>query len=128
MDIDIDKFMKNDRFAEYIGIKLVKAEPGYALARMEVTANHLNGANIVQGGAIFTLADYTFAAACNAKRPVTVGVNANIAYFKSPKGKVLTAEATEVSSGRKLCGYNVDIFDENKELIARFSGMGYVKK
>lgn len=127
MDTDMLKYIKNDRFAAYAGIKLIKAEPGYAVSEMEITDNHLNGVNIVQGGAIFTLADYAFAAASNAKGVVTVGVNANISYFASPKGKVLTAEATEVSAGRKLCVYNVDIFDENKDLIARFSATGYVK-
>lgn len=127
MDTDIMKFVENDRFAAYVGIKLVKVEPGYAVTQMEITDNHLNGVNIVQGGAIFTLADYAFAAASNSKGFVTLGINANISYFKSPQGKVLIAEAKEVSCSKKLCGYNVDIFDENKDLIARFSATGYIK-
>jgi len=127
MENEMIKYIKNDRFAKYNGIELVKAEPGYAVTQMRITEKHLNGVNIVQGGAIFTLADYAFAAAANSKGFVTLGINANISYFKPPKGKILRAEATEISSSRKICSYNVDIYDENKELIARFTGTGYIK-
>jgi len=127
MENEMIQYIKNDRFAEYNGIELIKAEPGYAVTQMEIKDKHLNGVNIVQGGAIFTLADYAFAAASNSKGSVTLGINANISYFKPPKGKILTAEATEISSSRKICTYNVDIYDENRELIAKFTGTGYIK-
>jgi len=121
------EMLKNDKFALNNDMEITEVKPGYAVTRMKVSEKHLNGLGMVQGGAIFTLADYAFAAASNSKGLVTVGVNVNITYFKTPKGKVLTAEAREVSSGRKLCSYNVDIFDENKELIARFTSVGYIK-
>ncbi|MCR4436579.1 MAG: PaaI family thioesterase [Clostridiales bacterium] len=125
---DMAGFLENDRFAAYVGIKLLKVEPGYAVAQIEINDHHLNGVNIVQGGVLFTLADFAFAAASNSKGSVTLGVNANISFFKSPKGKLLTAEAREISSYKKLCGYSVDIFDEDRDLIARFSGTGYIKR
>lgn len=121
------KFVKNDRFAKLVGIELLEISEGCAVAQMKVEERHLNGVDLVQGGAIFTLADYAFAAASNSKGLVTVGINASISYFKSPRGRVITAKAREVSSGRKICGYEVDIFDENGELVAKFSGLGYVK-
>ncbi len=116
MDRELIKNIENDKFAAFAGIKLIKVEPGYALTQMEITDNHLNGVNIVQGGAIFTLADYAFAAASNSRGNVTVGINATISYFKSPKGKVLTAEATEISGSKKICGYNVDVSMKIKTL------------
>ena len=128
MDPDKIKFIKNDRFAAYLGIELVEVEDGYAVVKMEITDDHLNGVNTVQGGVIFTLADFAFAAASNAKGLVTVGINANIAYFKPPKGKLLIAEAKEIASSRKLCNYSVDIFDEDKDIIARFNATGYKKE
>jgi acyl-CoA thioesterase len=127
MNTGLIKFVKNDRFAAYVGIKLIKVDSGYAIAQMEITDNHLNGVDIVQGGAIFTLADYAFAAASNSKGFVTLGINANISYFKSPQGKLLIAEAKEISSSKNLCNYNVDVFDENNDLIARFIATGYIK-
>jgi acyl-CoA thioesterase len=94
---------------------------------MEVTENHLNGLNLVQGGAIFTLADFAFAAAANATGNITLSLNASISFFKPPQGKIITAKATIISSSAKLCNYNVDIFDEDKELIATMVSNGFIK-
>ncbi|MTI79927.1 MAG: PaaI family thioesterase [Firmicutes bacterium] len=124
----IKKFFEKDRFANSLGIKLVRVEPGYAETKMEIAERHLNAINIVQGGAIFTLADFAFAAASNADGKVTVGINANISYFKASKGKVLIAKAREVSGSKKIANYNVDVFDENNDLTAQLSLTGYVKE
>ncbi|GAB6179497.1 PaaI family thioesterase [Desulfotomaculum defluvii] len=123
----LKKFFQRDRFAAYNGITLEKVEPGYAVTKMVVTENHLNGVDIIQGGAIFTLADLAFAAAANSYGQVTVGINANISYFKASSGKILMAEAKEVSSSSKIANYNVDVFNEKHELIARLTLMGYKK-
>lgn len=120
--------IKNDKFADLVGIELLELGEGYAEVRMEITENHLNGENIPHGGALFTLADYAFAAASNYTSPVTLAINASISFFKAPKGKVLTARAREVTTQNKLCGYEVEILDENNELVAKFSGTGYIKR
>lgn len=122
------KFFKRDKFADYVGISLVEVEPGYAVTEMEISEHHLNGLNIIQGGAIFTLADFAFAAAANAGGQVTVGMTANISYFKAAQGKVLVAEAKEVSASKKTASYNVDVFDERKKLIAQVNITGYKKE
>lgn len=123
----ITKLLENDRFAKFNGIKLIEIKSGYAVAQMEVTENHLNGVNLVQGGAIFTLADFAFAAAANATGNITLSLNASISFFKPPQGKIITAKATKISSSAKLCNYNVDIFDEDKELIAKMVSNGFIK-
>jgi acyl-CoA thioesterase len=127
MDPDSVKSIKNDRFARLAGIELVKVDPGYALARMTIEDKHLNGVDLVHGGAIFTLADYAFAAACNAGGRPTVGINASISFIKTPRGKTLTAEAKEVSSGRRLGTYQVNIYDEDQVLSAAMLCTGYIK-
>lgn len=121
------KLVKNDRFAIHNGIQIEKVSPGYAVTKMDVTENHLNGVNIIQGGAIFTLADYAFAAAANSSGQITVGINASISYFKTSKGKTLRAEAKEISSSNKITTYNVDVIDDNNELIAKLTVTGYKK-
>jgi len=123
---ELMNFFKKDRFAYNNGIKLIKVEPGFAVAQMTVTENHLNAANVVQGGAIFTLADFAFAAAANSNGLITLGTNVNISYFKSPKGSILTAKASRISSGKRLCFYNVDVFDENEDIVAKFTATGYI--
>lgn len=122
------KTVKNDQFAKLLGLELITVDIGYAEVRMKIKEEHLNGLGIVQGGAIFTLADFAFAAAANAGGKVSVGINANINYFKPAKGKYLLAKATETSSSRSLGNYNVDIFDEDNEvLIAKFNATGFIK-
>ena len=53
----IKEFLKNDRFAEHCGIELVEVGEGRAKTRMKIEDRHLNGVNVVHGGAIFSLAD-----------------------------------------------------------------------
>jgi acyl-CoA thioesterase len=121
------EFFERDRFAYQNGMRLTHIEPGMAEAVMAIEDRHLNAANIVQGGAIFTLADYAFAAASNACGTFTLGVNCTINYFKSPKGRILYAKARRLSSGKKLCTYQVDITDDEGEYIACYTAMGYIK-
>lgn len=122
-------FFKKDRFAMTNGIRLVEAKPGYAVAKMEIRDSHLNTVNIVQGGAIFTLADHAFAAASNAGGLVTLSTSAHISYFRPVRGVFsLTAIASAVSASNKICCYNVDVFDDDNVLVARFIGQGYIKK
>ncbi|ADY55931.1 phenylacetic acid degradation-related protein [Syntrophobotulus glycolicus DSM 8271] len=124
----IIKFFEKDQFAAMCGIKLIEARPGYALARVNISEDHLNAVRIVQGGLIFTLADLAFAAAINSYGQVAVSISSNISYFKSARGGELLAEAKEVSVNQKLANYDIEIFDENKELIAKFNGTAYIKK
>lgn len=125
MEKDIINFFKRDRFAHYVGIELIKVEPGYSEASLQISDIHLNGLDVVQGGAIFTLADFAFAAATNSAGIATVGINSSITYFKPPKGKVITAKAHEFSSEKKISGCDVNVLDEDGTLIAKFSGTGY---
>ena len=43
MDKDILKNVKNDRFAQLLGIEIVEASPGYALVEMKIEDKHKNG-------------------------------------------------------------------------------------
>ena len=124
----IKNFFKKDKFAFYVGIELLEVGKGTAKTKMEINKNHLNGVGTVHGGALFTLADFTFAAAANSYENVTVAINANISFMKAAKSGILTAEAREISRNPKISTYTIDIFDENGDLIAIFQGMAYTKK
>ncbi|HNW38056.1 MAG TPA: PaaI family thioesterase [Methanosarcina vacuolata] len=125
---NIKDFLKNDNFAAISGIEILEASPGYAKARMNIEEKHLNALKTVQGGAIFTLADLTFAAASNAYGNVAVAINANISFVKAATGKTLIAEAKETSINPKISTYTVNITDDKGDLVAIFHGMGYRKK
>lgn len=127
MKDELIRNVKNDRFAKYIGIDLLEVSEGYAVTEMILNENHFNGVNLIQGGVIFTLADYAFAAASNSAGYATVGINVNITYYKTPTGKKLRAVAKEISAQNRICGYKVDVLDEDGSLVACFNGLGYRK-
>ncbi|NOQ48163.1 MAG: hotdog fold thioesterase [Methanococcoides sp.] len=124
----IKEFFKMDKFAEYIDVKLLEVSEGYAKAKMDIHEHHLNGVGIVQGGAIFTLADFAFAAASNSHGTVAVAINANISFVTSTTSGTLYAQACENSKNPKIATYTVDITDEEGNAIAIFQGMAYRKK
>jgi acyl-CoA thioesterase len=96
---------------------------------MPVKEEHLNGLDIVHGGATFTLADLAFAVASNSHGKVAVAINANVSYMAAAKkGATLYAEAREKSRNHKLATYEVEVSDDNGELVAVFNGMVYRKK
>jgi acyl-CoA thioesterase len=79
------KFLRDDKFALHTGIELLEVKSGTAKVRMEVKPFHINGVGLVHGGALFTLADFAFAAAANSHKEVAVAINASISYLKGIK-------------------------------------------
>lgn len=121
------QFFKSDRFAAYAGVELLSASPGQARAKMVLQPHHLNGMGSVMGGAIFTLADFAFAAASNAHGIPAVAINVSITFIKAAQTGALWAEAREISKNFKLGSYTVEVKDDAGELIALFQGLAYRK-
>lgn len=121
-------FQTGDKFASHCGMELVSLAAGHAVTRLAIQPWHRNAVGIVQGGAIFTLADFAFGAASNSQGRVAVGVNVGITYLKAAKAGVITAEAREVAATPKLASYTVDVTDEDGQLLAVFQGLAYLKK
>ncbi len=125
---EIKEFINRDQFAKHSGIELLSVALGQAIARMTVHPWHLNGVGTVQGGAIFTLADFAFAAACNSHGKVAVAVNVSITFMKAVSTGVLTAEAREISINPKLGTYTITVTNEQKQVVALFQGLAYRKE
>lgn len=123
----IRKFFQGDRYAMFSGAVIESVEAGTAVCTMEVKDIHLNAGNAVQGGAIFTLADFAFAVAANSGGTFTVSLNNSISFLHSPKGKLLKAEAKPVSKGKTITVYEVTVTDELDTLVALMTVNGYVK-
>ena len=116
-----------DHLAEALGIKLVEAKDGYCKDTMKIEKIHTNALNFTHGGAIFTLADYAFAQACNFGDKIAVALQVSINYLRpSTIGDVLIAEANRVSNGKTTGFYNVTVCKEDK-IIAVFSGVAFRK-
>lgn len=106
-----------------MGMELVACEPGRAVLRMQVRELHLNGHQICHGGFIFTLADSTFAFACNSRNKVTVAAGCSIEFLKPGQlGDVLTCEGVEqVLQGRHGI-YDMKVTNQRAEVVAVFRG------
>lgn len=124
----MDFFTENDYFARHCGIELIELKQGYAKAKMDIQPFHMNGAKTVQGGAIFTLADFTFAAAVNSQGRLSMAINTSLAFFKPTLGGTLYAEAEELSISHKLGYYQINITDQKQQLVAQFQGTAYRKQ
>lgn len=120
------EFFKKDRFAtKTTGIKIEEAGDNYARCAMEITPDHLNAANSVMGGALFTLADFTFAVASNAPEKLTLSLSGEISYISRAKGDTLIAAAKCLKHGKTACFYIIEIRDNLDNLVANvtFSGL-----
>jgi acyl-CoA thioesterase len=116
-----------DHLAEALGIKVVESKDGYCKVTMKIEQIHTNALNFTHGGAVFTLADYAFAHACNHGDKVAVALQASINYLRpSAIGDTLTAEANRVSDGKTTGLYHVTVCKEDKT-VAFFSGVAYKK-
>ena len=106
-----------------MGMELLLCAPGHASMRMQVREFHLNGHGICHGGFIFTLADSTFAFACNSHNNNAVAAAASIEFLKPAQlGDMLISTGVEqVLIGRHGV-YDMTVRNQRDEVIALFRG------
>lgn len=122
----LDRLNTSDRFACNIGAQLVEIREGYARAELVVEEKHLNGADVCQGGVMYTLADLAFAGVCNCHGTLTLGVNTSITFLKSGQlGEKIIAEAVEVLDHHKLPYCDIKVRNEQGDILAVMTGLGY---
>ncbi|GAB3739286.1 hydroxyphenylacetyl-CoA thioesterase PaaI [Amycolatopsis oliviviridis] len=129
----------DDLASNALGIELVEAAEGHAVATMRITETMVNGHDIAHGGYVFLLADTTFACACNSVHapsagestserhgPVTVASGAEISFVAAGKlGDHLVATATERTRYGRNGIYDVTVHRETPdgpEVVAEFRG------
>ncbi|MBD5451589.1 MAG: PaaI family thioesterase [Lachnospiraceae bacterium] len=122
---EIRKRFSHDRFATVNGAFIEAVADGYAKCSMPITDDHKNALGAVMGGAIFTLADFTFAVAANWQQNPVVSLNASITFLGKAKGNTLIAEAKKIRSGRTTCYYTVEITDELGSQVAHMTSNGF---
>ena len=111
------------------GIQIEQVGEHYSKCSMKLTDIHRNAYGGVMGGAIFTLADFTFAVASNFNAPQTVSVTSQINFVGMAKGTQLISEAHLIKDGRTTCFYDISINDElgTKVAFVTFTGMKLTK-
>jgi len=125
----LERLNETDRYAKFNGIQLTEIREGYAKAEMTVEERHLNGGNVCQGGAIFTLADLAIAAVMNSHGLLTLGIENQVTFVSSGLlGDHLIAEAIETVNHKKIPFANVTVRKSTGETVASCTALAYRKQ
>lgn len=127
--MDIKELLnRTDRFAAAAGCRITEVDAHHAVAEMTVAEMHLNGGNVCQGGALFTLADLAIAALMNYGGQLTFGISSSLMFVSSARlGDTLRAEAVSVTDHHKIPAVEVRVTNQEGRLICHVTGMGYRK-
>lgn len=106
-------------FIEHLGIEIVQIGEGCAKGEIEISEVHRNVIGSVHGGCIYSLADTVTGVAAASYGTYMTTVSGNMNYLSPAlKIKKLTGEARAIKHGKTLTVFDVDIYDENKNLLA----------
>jgi acyl-CoA thioesterase len=112
-----------DACSRAFGMEIVEVRAGYARLQMRIRPEFLNGHQTCHGGIIFTLADSTFAFACNSYNANTVAAGCSIEYLRPVHGNdLLTAEAIEQTRSGRHGIYDIRVTNQAGETVAMFRG------
>ena len=122
---DARAYFQGDRFALENGVVLEELGDGYSVCSLTLSEHNRNANDSVMGGAIFTLADFAFAAAANNRHRPTVTQQVSMNYLSGSRGSRLIARAICKKDGRSSCVYNIDVVDDLGRDIAQVVETGY---
>ena len=122
--IDVVNFMtEKDLFSQWLGIEIIEIKEGYSKTKMIVRKEMINGLGVVHGGVTFSLADSTFAFACNNRNNLSLALDTSINFLKPVHvGDVLIGEAKEIHNGQSTGLYQVIISNQEEQIVALFKG------
>jgi acyl-CoA thioesterase len=102
-----------DPYGRWLGIELLELGPGHCRAALTLGPQMVNFHGSPHGGAIFALADFAFAGACNAHGEPAVALTVTIQFHAAvPVGRRLVAEAHATRQGRRAGFYAMTVTDE----------------
>jgi len=132
--MDIEKIKAHfalDRYALLTNVEIDAIAEQSVTCSLEIQDCHLNAREVVQGGAIFTLADFAFAIACNAAaissgdNTITVSQSCQITFFTPAKGRRLIAQTECLRKGKKISVYRIVVQDDLGTKVAEMTGNAY---
>lgn len=120
----IKNFFSGDRYVQLSGISIDEISQERSVVSAWVEEKHLNGNGFVQGGMLYTLADFVFAVHANYLHPNTVTQCGQITYLRPAICKKIIATATETERVGRNSVAQVTIEDEegNKLCVCHFNG------
>ena len=108
-----------DPWAHALGIEYLAIARGYCKVALTLAAHMVNFQGMPHGGAIFSLADAAFGAACNSHGEPAVALTMTISYIAAASpGARLVAECREVRQGRRAGFYDITVTTSEGRTIA----------
>ena len=118
--------MSKEPFGKKFGITLMDVQDGYAKVEMRFAQDMENMFGMAHGGAIFSLMDAAFEVASNSHGTMAVALSMNINYLATPsKGKLLTAEASEINKTKRTATYDIRATEDSGKLLATCQALVY---
>lgn len=114
----MDYYNKNNHFMAKNNIRIVALQKGYSEVALEIDEGSLNINGTLHGGVIFTMADVAAGSAARTNGVACTTLSSHINFIKTAKCGKVKAIATQIHKGRTTGVYKVDIFDEQRALLA----------
>ena len=109
----LDYRQRNNCFGNYLGVKIVDLQLGFAKCELPIKADFMDPNKTVHGGVIFTLADITAGTAASSHGLRCTTVDSSISYLVAAmSSKVLYCEAREIKRGKTISVYETRITDD----------------
>lgn len=106
-------------FIEANNYEILKVEENYCELLGTITETSTNHFGAAHGGYIFGLADTAAGIAAMTDGRTAVTISSNIDYLKAAKTKTLKAIATCTKNGKTISFFEVNIYDEDENLVAK---------
>jgi acyl-CoA thioesterase len=124
----IRKSFDADPYAEAQGFALGGITEESVAVTMVVRGEHLNFHEVLHGGALFSLADCAFSLASNAHGDTAMAIDTHLVLTAPARlGDMLTATAVELTRGRTLATYRVDVIRDDDRTVGLFTGTVFIR-
>ncbi len=119
----IEDLLRADEYAAGLGVELIDVGSDDVTIGLEVTDRHTNFLGVGHGGMVFSLADCAFSLASNAAGARAVAIDTHLVLTSATRpGDHLVAVVREVSRGRTLGTYRVEVSRQDGRTAALFTG------
>jgi len=110
---NVKGFISNNNY------NVLKVEKNYCELEGTLTETSMNHLNTAHGGYIFGLADTAAGIAAMTEGKKIVTIDANINYFKPATKDKIIAVAKVIKPGKTISVFEILIYDNKEELIAK---------
>jgi acyl-CoA thioesterase len=119
---------ESDAYAAAQGFTLGDITEETVEVSMSVREDHLNFHGVLHGGALFSLADCAFSLASNAHGDTAMAIDTHLALTAPSRlADTLTATATEITRGRSLATYRVEVTRDDGRTVGLFTGTVFIQ-